>query len=408
MVRLLGLLLFGVSTVTASLISEQLFAGYQGWFGTTCDEGQHWVHWSGTTPAPGKVSFEIFPDLRDYPQDSLCPAGQLANLGNGSPAKLYSARVQSVTDMHVQWAKSYGLDGLGLQRFVVEIKGGDGLKRRDEVTQNMRTASEKHGLLFYIEYDTSGAADFVSVIKNDWVNHGTEKYIDSPAYATDGKGRKFVMLWGCGFPDRQGTPQDWLDILNFFHSRNIAVGVGVPYHWRTGESVQSGFNTSLFGQFDLIEPWAVGSLRTDADIQHDFNLIVPGDIEFCKEKGIQYRRVMFPGFAWSNWNGGSRNMIPRRAGQFMWNQALAARSLNISGAFVAMFDEFDEGTAILKAAEDASMIPSNQYFLTLDADGESLSSDFYLRLTGSIGKMLRGEIPASTNVPIPKRLTATS
>lgn len=43
------------------------------------------------------------------------------------------------------------------------------------------------------------------------------------------------------------------------------------------------------------------------------------------------------------------------------------RELGIQNCMVAMFDEYDEGTAIAKAAEDNSMIPKNQWFLTLDA-----------------------------------------
>ncbi len=39
-----------------------------------------------------------------------------------------------------------------------------------------------------------------------------------------------------------------------------------------------------------------------------------------------------------------------------------------------MFDEFDEATAIAKAAKDRRMIPTDQYFLTLDADGTSSPS----------------------------------
>lgn len=66
-----------------------------------------------------------------------------------------------------------------------------------------------------------------------------------------------------------------------------------------------------------------------------------------------------------------------------------------------MFDEYDEGTAIAKAAEDSSMIPTDQYFLTLDADGVHVSSDFYLRLNNEGTRMMKGEIPlrSSHNVP---------
>jgi len=91
-----------------------------------------------------------------------------------------------------------------------------------------------------------------------------------------------------------------------------------------------------------------------------------------------------------------------RAGNHLWKQAYWARTHKVS-AMVAMFDEYDEGTAIAKAAENSSMIPTDQYFLTMDADGKSLSSDFYLRLTGKATQMLKGTFRLTPNIPIPPR-----
>ena len=45
------------------------------------------------------------------------------------------------------------------------------------------------------------------------------------------------------------------------------------------------------------------------------------------------------------------------------------------------------------------MAPSDEYFLSLDADGVGVSSDFYLRLTGAITGMLRDEDPSAEEVP---------
>ena len=60
---------------------------------------------------------------------------------------------------------------------------------------------------------------------------------------------------------------------------------------------------------------------------------------------------------------------------------------DVSGQiYVAMFNEVDEGTAIFKAAETQAAVPAQGHFLSLDADGEDVPSDWYLRVTGEIGR----------------------
>jgi hypothetical protein len=50
--------------------------------------------------------------------------------------------------------------------------------------------------------------------------------------------------------------------------------------------------------------------------------------------------------------------------------------------FGAMFDEFDESTAMIKAAPTADFLPVQGTFLHLSIDGEQLPSDHYLYLAG--------------------------
>jgi hypothetical protein len=67
-------------------------------------------------------------------------------------------------------------------------------------------------------------------------------------------------------------------------------------------------------------------------------------------------------------------------------------------AYVAMFDEVDEGTAIFKCTND----PPVGRFCTY----EGLSSDHYLKLTGLAGRLLRGEDVSFPEVtPDPKQQT---
>ena len=96
-----------------------------------------------------------------------------------------------------------------------------------------------------------------------------------------------------------------------------------------------------------------------------------------------YMTTIFPGFSWANWATGPNNGIARYAGEFMWLQARLAAQYGFTSSFIAMFDEYDEGTSIAKMAEDSMSIPADQYFVTGAVDGKWVSSDFYLRLTGA-------------------------
>jgi hypothetical protein len=69
-------------------------------------------------------------------------------------------------------------------------------------------------------------------------------------------------------------------------------------------------------------------------------------------------------------------------------------------AFVAMFDEVDEGTAMFKLAPTSAQLPAQGAFVPLNIDGEALPSDWYLRLAGEGSRMLRREIPLTPSRPI--------
>lgn len=69
--------------------------------------------------------------------------------------------------------------------------------------------------------------------------------------------------------------------------------------------------------------------------------------------------------------------------------------------YISMFDEFNEGNQIAKTAESAAWVPKNSGFLGLDEDGVACSSDYYLRLTGDGGRMLKGEIALTPIRPTP-------
>lgn len=105
----------------SSDIVGELVVGYQGWFGAPNDGSpivNKWLHWAlwGETPSPGHVTFEIYPDTREY--QKLYQTG-LGNLGNGQPAKLFSAWDISTVDVHFKWMQQYNIQTVALQVGVV-------------------------------------------------------------------------------------------------------------------------------------------------------------------------------------------------------------------------------------------------------------------------------------------------
>jgi hypothetical protein len=66
---------------------------------------------------------------------------------------------------------------------------------------------------------------------------------------------------------------------------------------------------------------------------------------------------------------------------------------------IAMFDEVNERTAVFKGAARKQDAPAQGFWLTLDADGATLPSDWYLRLAEEITRIFHGETPPRAELP---------
>ncbi|SFE11800.1 Por secretion system C-terminal sorting domain-containing protein [Chitinophaga sp. CF118] len=389
----------------AQSVTGKVIAGYQGWF-TCYGDGSpvaRWSHWSGGVyqsnngyPAPGHLSFEAYPDVSEYAQ--LFQTG-FGNLSDGGPSKLFSSYPLATLDLHFKWMQQNGIDGVGLQRFLGETKDGVFKAHRDSVAVRMRRAAEKYQRIFYIMYDLS--ADDTTYFKTDWSHIENDLNVLSSPYYAHQNGKPVICLWGFGFTGRPNAPVQSLAIINWLKRKGYYVIGGVPTNWRNGTDDSFSGYSDVYKAFNMISPWSVGRFIDTAGadtfrVRH----LVP-DLTYCNANGIDYQPVLFPGFAWSNWNGGTKNQIPRNKGEFFWHQLYNVKNLGISTAYIAMFDEYDEGTAIAKMADSYLTIPGNQYFLTTSADGTYISPDFYLRLAGQATKVLKGTAPLTANVTIP-------
>ena len=391
--------------VDPSTLTHKLMMGYQGWFSCPNDSSGlgGWPHWFSKSPYVGtNLVVDFWPDVSEYGSNELFDTGM--TLPDNSPAKLFSAITPATVMRHFKWMKDNHLDGVFLQRFGSELGNSTLLAFRNKVTANVRMGAETYGRVFAIMYDISGmsAGTLVSTLTNDWLYLvNTLGVTRSPQYARH-LGKPVVTIWGFGFTDRPGTPQDAANTIAFFKAAGCTVMGGVPTYWRTlnNDSQTNAAWATAYRSFDIISPWSVGRFSTIAGVDSfKLNQIIP-DLADANSHGLGYMPVVFPGFSWHNLNGGPLNQIPRNGGTFYWRQVFDAIGAGCSMVYGAMFDEMNEGTSMLKMAPTSAQLPSQATLVPLNIDGQALPSDWYLRLAGQAGAMLRGDIPLQATIPI--------
>ena len=390
-------------TVDPTTMDRKLLMGYQGWFACPGDGSRpnRWVHWfRGESPTAEHATVDLWPDVSELDADELFATGM--TLPDGAPAKLYSAFKQKTVQRHFRWMQENNLDGVFLQRFTSELRDPAFFALRNQVLKNVQAGAETYGRVFAVMYDISGhpTNTLVETLKGDWniLTHSL-RVTNSARYLCH-NGKPVVAIWGFGFRDRPGTPEQAQEAIRFFKSAGCTVMGGVPINWRADPTWRDVFLT-----FDVISPWAVGAFKTDAQADtYRINCIKP-DLDAAQQAGREYMPVIFPGFSWHNLmatrnESANLNHIPRRGGAFYWRQAFNAAAAGCTMIYGAMFDEVDEGTAMFKLAPTKAQLPAQGTFAPLDADGVKLPSNWYLRLANEAGKMLRGEISLTNTVPI--------
>ncbi|MDF1658166.1 MAG: glycoside hydrolase family 71/99-like protein [Verrucomicrobiales bacterium] len=384
-------------------IDGRVVTGYQGWFRAEGDgSGMGFHHYEKRQRfEPGHCTIDLWPDLSEFDEDEKFPTP--FRHADGSVAHVFSSIHPKTVDRHFQWMADYGIDGAFVQRFAThgarERRNWQSLKWENEKLKLCRDAAMKHNRSWVLMYDLSGLKDDdFTRLAEDWKNLRRKMQLgtdpnDSAYLHLDGK--PLVAIWGVGFgDDREYSLEkaEWFIRLLKHNPEwgGMSIMLGVPYFWReqSRDATDHERLHEVLKLADIISPWSVGRYRGKPGEMAEVTAQQAADRDWCEPKGIKTLPVLFPGFSWKNLYGEDEEGIPREKGKFLWKQFQATAASGNNSAYVAMFDEIDEGTAIFKCTNDPPT-GASQF-----GSYEGLPSDHYLWLTGEGGRLLRGEVPS--------------
>jgi len=399
-----------VRGVDTSTMHKKVMCGYQGWFSTEGDgSNMGWFHYSTRGRfKPGTCSIDLWPDMSEMDADEkyVTPFKHK----NATPASVFSSHNRKTVVRHFKWMKDHEIDGVFLQRFAGIVKSGRGLAERTMVTANVQAGANLHGRTWAMMYDLSGLrkGDIEKYVIADWKLLIDKMQITRDKSYLHHNKKPVISVWGIGFNDnRKYTLDECKRLIDFLkndpkYGGNTVI-LGVPTWWRTlrRDTVSDPKLHDVIRRADIVSPWTIGRYQTPQQAQKHIAEVGRDDLQWCKTAGKEYLPVIFPGFSWHNMHkargeGSPLGEIPRLGGKFLWSQAIANSKIGASMTYVAMFDEIDEGTAIFKCTNNPPIGASN--FLTY----KGLPTDHYLWLTGRIGRLVAGKIPAGKDIPLRK------
>ena len=394
---------------SSATMHGKVFCGYQGWFsgkddGTGIDFDNY--RFDGVFK-PGCCVIDLWPDLSEMDADEKYPTP--FRHADGTVASVFSSANEKTVDRHFAWMKTYGIDGVFLQRFGWALTDPPTLRHRNVVIENVRRSAGKHDRQWAVMYDLTSLTrgQIREFVMADWKRIVQSDDPREESCYTRHEGKPVVAVWGVGFRGGRAYGLDeCLELIRFLQDDPVcggnAVMLGVPYGWRRQErdAVQDETLHEVLLTADILSPWTVGRYRSP-DEMDKHQQVLAADQAWLSERGKSYLPVGFPGFSWQNLEKAhgreaQLDAIPRRGGQFLWSQALATHRAGGRMLYVAMFDEMNEATAIFKCTDDPPV--GESAFMTY---GE-LPSDHYLWLTGRIGELMRGDIEPTQALP-PRR-----
>jgi hypothetical protein len=389
----------------ATTLQGKVMCGYQGWFrcpGDGSDQG--WTHWSRDFKrlTPESIHVDLWPDMREYSaaERFLAPG---FTYEDGSPACLFSSHNPATVLRHFQWMRDYGLDGAWVQHFLVGLPTGPARSHYPSHRRVMEYAAEaarQTGRVWALSYDIAAMPTerIFDSLTADWKKLVDEGTIAGPRYLHH-QGRPVVQIWGFYWNNKH----DAMDaptasrLIDFFHAPGryaaFLVGGGT-WDWRRVPDPQW---QTFYRRFDAYSPWIVGNQLIDKQgVSHPGTQRWADDLRDCRSHGMLFLPVVYPGFSWVNLKNRAPGTvsISRREGRFYWEQFVTLAKLKVDCAYLAMFDEVDEGTAIFKLASahrvDGPVIHRDRAY----------PSDWYLRLAREGTRMIHGRRPISEEIPI--------
>lgn len=391
--------------VDVSTLEGKVICGYQGWFtceGDGADRG--WFHWGRNGVfKPGSCGIDFWPDMRELgPEERYDTPFRHAD---GRVAQVFSSLNAATVKRHFRWMRDYGIDAAFVQRFAGETFHAHGLNHTTTVLGHCRAGANAYGRMYAVMYDLSGMKDGqMDRVMDDWralVDHMRIAHDPNDKAYAHHRGKPVVAVWGIGFnDDRLYTLDECARLVDFLkHDPDYGgncVMLGVPTYWRTlrRDALPEPKLHEIIQMADIVSPWTVGRYIHPPSARTYAQKTAAEDLAWCRERGLDFLPVVFPGFSWHNLKPEAKlGRIPRRKGAFLWAQYCALKQAGATMIYQAMFDEVDEGTAIFKCTNDPPVGASP--FMTY----EGLPTDYYLWLVGMGGKLLRGEIPVSEEPP---------
>jgi hypothetical protein len=271
-----------------------------------------------------------------------------------------------------------------------------------------RLAAHYTGVAWTIMYDLSGLrkGEIRSVVMEDWKRLCRLAKIREDGALLRLGGKPLIAVWGIGFNDKRLYTNDeiaeLLDLLqNDPEYGGNAILLGVPFWWRTGErdTVAHEKIAPLLARADVIHSWSVGRIRSQNAATTLADEVWAKDVEWARKNKKIFLPTIYPGFGWANlktkrpgWEKEANAVIPREGGKFYRHMGKEAHRAGATTAYIAMFDEIDEATAIFKVTNNP---PEGANFQTL----EGKPSDYYLQITRDLAKIFARPNPANPKKP---------